>query len=248
MANSILQSILEGITNGGVSDVLTGAAKGALTSRQGDDYLKLALADRKLNQAKFAESAPGTRLSTALRSSIAGGGFKPTSVSWGGPGSGLRGELPTYSGGIRDALNTASANPQVKELGNTITADELARQKTGGATGGNQDMSVGTAANVGQSSILEKVLGAGGLGSSLASALKNGGGNGGSFDLDKLLSKLFGGGGGGGINDWQGPSYGNADYGPTLEELLGNGNEGDWTEEPMSGGGNGASADDWLDE
>lgn len=78
-----------------------------------------------LQSAQLGLAAPRTRLATALRAALASA--PPVTASWGGPGSGLRGEVPTYSGGAQAAMQ----NPDVRKLSQQIIHDELMNQMTG---------------------------------------------------------------------------------------------------------------------
>lgn len=159
---------------GALADTLGGAAKAGQTQNNTSDMLKLALANTGLNRDKFALEAPGTRLSTgssaALKAALATAG--PTKINWGGPGSGLRGEIPTTSGGVHDAIGNLKNNPDYMNLLKTVGSDELAAEKRGGASGGNADAAQPSILNgVGQSSGADKALGFGAFGSSILAAL-----------------------------------------------------------------------------
>jgi hypothetical protein len=199
--SDLLSMILRSSANGALPDVLGGAAKGAQSQKNIGDYLNLAKGNEELNRNKFAVEAPGTRAGTALHSAL-GAALTPTHVSWGGPGSGLRGEMPVYSGGAHDALASLKGNPDIQGLLSTIQKDMLAQQQKGGATGGNADAAMPDyLKDIGQSSLLDKILGGSALGTSLLGALGKGGGNpsggnpsGASMNLGDLFKSLFGGG------------------------------------------------------
>lgn len=159
-----------GKTAQGVSDVLGNAAATEAASNQARDNTKVQLENTRLNRDKFATDAPGTRLQTTIQAALAKG-YKPSQVSWGGPGSGLKGEVPTYSGSqnFHDAL----ADPQAQEMFSQLLQDELAQQKAGGTTGGNADDTMNTA-DIGQDSTGDKVLGSGATGAALLSAILKG--------------------------------------------------------------------------
>lgn len=159
---------------GALADTLGGAAKAGQAQNNTSDLLKLALAREGLSRDKFALDAPGTRLSTgssaAIKAALAKAG--PSHTNWGGPGSGLRGEIPTTSGGIHDAISSLKSNPNYMSLLDTVGKDELAGEKRGGASGGNMDAAQPSILNgVGQSSGADKALGFGALGSSILGAL-----------------------------------------------------------------------------
>lgn len=158
---------------GGLSDVLGGAAKSDTGQANESDKLKLALQQALLNSKKFATSAPAERLATGERAALAKTAT-PASVQWGGPGSGLRGEVPTYSGGIK-SIYAANQDPTMKALSQRTLEDSLMAQLNGGPTGKNQDVDLGSAADVGEGSMGGDILGGLGLGTSIASVLAKAG-------------------------------------------------------------------------
>lgn len=211
-----------------LADVLGGAASGGTNTQQKDDALKLALANLVTSRQKSAATLPGTRLANSVKSSLATTAA-PSTVKWNGPGSGLKGELPEYSGGVSGGL--ANLDPGTKQLAQQNIHDELLQQMQGGASGGNTDAAV---PDVGKSSTLDKLTGAGGLVAGLASALGQGGsGSGGSFSgsqFKDLLNKiLHPGGSDGGFTDvikGDGviqPDEGPSDLGPVDPSQFGTG-------------------------
>lgn len=163
----------------GLSDVLGGAAKSGAAANQSKDALKVALEGAKLNRDKFATQAPGVRMNTSIRAALAKNAA-PASVQWGGPGSGLRGEVPTFSGGA-NSIVPAMHDPGMSGLFDQIMKDQMMAQQQGGQSGGNTDnkMTVNPQ-DIGKTSLLDKIIGGGALGSSiLSSILKNRGGGGG---------------------------------------------------------------------
>lgn len=144
-----------------VSDVLGQAAKSGQAANQVRDATRLSQESLRLGRDRFATEAPGQRLRTALRAALAKGSA-PTTVTWGGPGSGLRGEVPTYS---RPSLQ----DPSFQALIQQILEDELMAQRQGGTAGGG-DRSMG--APLGRESRWDKILGGASLGSSLIGAMK----------------------------------------------------------------------------
>lgn len=147
----------------GLSGVLGGAAKGSQTSQQANDNAKLQKGQLQLSRDKFAVSAPQDRLKAGILASL-GKNATPGKVTWGGPGSGLRGEIPTYSGGT-SSIYSALKDPSVQGLQQSTLDDELSQQL------GQHDSSLGDAGDVGQESTGSKILGAGALGSSILSLL-----------------------------------------------------------------------------
>lgn len=180
----------------GLGDILGGAAKSSTAQGNTSDRLKLMLENAKLNRDKFALGAPSTRLSGAIKGSVAGN-FQPTKVDWGPggftPGAGTRGVIPKITGGGAGAL--ANLSPDAKTLANQVTHDELVSQMSGGASapGGGTDKAMPT--GIGEPSTGSSILGGLGMGSSILGLLAKlrGGGNG---PTDQ--SGLFGDGSG----DW----------------------------------------------
>lgn len=203
----------------GLSDILGGAAKTGQTQNNTSDSLKLLLDNANLNQQKFAEAAPGQRLSTGMRAAIAGqaspatlnwgpGGFKPGAIAEGKAG------LPTWEGGVSGALKNLP--PDAKQLSNQVLHDELVSQLRGGETGGGQaagsngpgapdlhgtDKTLPSGLNIGQPSTGDNILGGLGIGSSILSLLsKLQKPNGGSTDMSGLN--------GDGSGDWMNSGIG----------------------------------------
>lgn len=155
--------------------ILGGMSKSGVDANAARDRNAILKEQMRLNRDKFAVDAPDKRLSTSTRASILSN-FKPTSVEWGGPGSGERGELPKISGGLSDSI--ANLDPQTKQLVQQILKDELASQMRGGETGGGQDRAVDLGADFGKSSTGDKVTGAASTVASLLSAVPGLGGKG----------------------------------------------------------------------
>lgn len=156
-----------------LADITTKAAGSDVEQSNKSDALKLALQNAVQGAKRFSTSAPATRLATGERAALAQHAT-PAAVQWGGPGSGLRGEVPTYTGGIK-SIFAANQDPTMKALSQRTLEDSLMSQLNGGPTGGNQDLSMGSAADVGEGSAAGDVLGGIGLGSSLAAALAKAG-------------------------------------------------------------------------
>lgn len=109
---------------GGMAPILGGAAKGAQESTILQDRARL---DRdRLQQERFRtnQALPGQRLSTAIGASKAAN-FSPVTASWGGPGSGKRGELTRFSGGF---ANPNLIDPRVKQQADDILNQQLLAQ------------------------------------------------------------------------------------------------------------------------
>lgn len=103
---------------GAVSPLLGGASKGANDSLQNQTNNTLNYADHNLR-------APRTRLGTGARAALGSAG--PVSLNWGGPGSGLRGEKVSMSGGYKDAL----ADPRMKQLSDSVMMQTMRDQLAG---------------------------------------------------------------------------------------------------------------------
>lgn len=169
---------IDALTNSGaasnLSTVLGSAAGGALNQKTQSDLIKLALGNQGLSRQQFATAAPATRLSTGSKAALAAALSKagPVKVNWGGPGSGLRGQIPTYSGGFSDALASLKNDPTYQSLLDLVGKDELKQQQSGGATGGNQDAATPSFLNgVGDPSTTGNILGGAGLATGILGAL-----------------------------------------------------------------------------
>lgn len=152
-----------------LSDIFSKAGASDVAQSNTADQLKIALLNAGINAKKLGVTAPATRLATGERAALAQAAT-PAQVHWDGPGSGLKGEVPTYTGGIKSIFD-ANQNPTMKALSNQVLNDSLVGEMSGGVSGGNQDASLGSAANVGQGSTAGDVLGGLGLGTSVTAAL-----------------------------------------------------------------------------
>lgn len=159
-----------------LTSVLGGAAKGDMTEQASNDNSILKRAQVMQDQQKFALAAPLTRMKTGLMGGLANN-FTPGSVSWDGPGSGLKGKIPTYSGGIGGSMQAALTNPELRTLMNQSMHDSLVAQMRGGAdpNGSGQPGTDFTlpedVMNVGKTSAGSKILGGAGLASGILGAL-----------------------------------------------------------------------------
>lgn len=172
---------------GGLADVFGGAAKSDVSQSNNADTLKLALARLGLDTKKFATTAPAARFSTGQRAALANAA-EPAQVHWGGPGSGLRGEVPTYTGGIKSVYR-ANQDPEMRQLSQQTLHDSLVAQMKGGADPNGagvpgSDMDLGSAAHVGEGSTGGDILGGLGMGFSIADVLKRAGVFGGQKPTD----------------------------------------------------------------
>lgn len=168
----------------GLSDVLGGMAKSGAANNISRDSLTIADERNRLDRDKFAVAAPGTRMDQSMKASLASN-YTPQQLHWEGPGSGLQGKIPTYTGGMTGAM--ANLDPNTKALMAQVMKDNLLSQMSGGASaaGGGTDRKM--SAPVNQSSGLDKVVGGAAMGTSLLSAImklfqgRNGGGGGSSY-------------------------------------------------------------------
>lgn len=139
----------------GLGEVAGGAAGASEKSRQHENATAL-------DYARFNQNAPKVRARTALDAALAQN-YTPRTFHWNGPGSGLRGEVPTYSGGFSDAMMKAKQDPMMAALLNDVIAGRSGK----GTTIERYDPK--------KSSLLDKILGGIGLGSSTAGAIMGAG-------------------------------------------------------------------------
>lgn len=132
-----------------LSSVLGGAAKESADQATAQAGAKLA--NQKLNI-----DTPAVKARRALAAAMAAN-YKPTTVQWGGPGSGLKGQLPQFSGGVDSALPAAMSDPMVAELMRNVMSGKDATYK-----------------DPTKSSVLDKVLGGAGLVTGILGALGGG--------------------------------------------------------------------------
>lgn len=166
-STSTLDSILKAAP--ALADIFGKAGASDVAQSNTSDQIKIALQNAGVNAKKLAVTAPGERLATGERAALAKVAT-PAQVHWNGPGSGLRGEVPTYTGGIK-SIYDANQVPDMKALSDQVLHDSLVGQMQGGPSGGNQDASLGSAANAGQGSTAGDVLGGIGMGTSVIAAL-----------------------------------------------------------------------------
>lgn len=139
----------------GLGEVAGNAAGNSDKSRQIEN-------NSALDYARFNQNAPRVRARTALDAALAQN-YSPRTVKWNGPGSGLRGEMPTYSGGFSDAMTKAKQDPMMAAL----LSDVVAGRSGKGTTIDRLEPK--------KSSVLDKILGGIGLGSSAAGAIMSAG-------------------------------------------------------------------------
>lgn len=105
-------SALGGLVSGRGMSALGSILGGAAAGRQQQQNTEV---DQSARLAALGLQAPAARLQTGLRASLAEN-FTPQTLSWGGPGSGLRGEMPTYSGGLPAAMGQTQQDPMIQRL------------------------------------------------------------------------------------------------------------------------------------
>jgi len=123
-SGNLLGSILGTAQN--LAPVLGGAAKGQLSGEQANYQLGLG-ADQLNNQiAQLNTTLPAARLRAAEQAGLLNT-YSPVSVSWGGPGSGLKGQVPRLTGGVDPSKMPA----MVRSLANQVQMSELQNQLGG---------------------------------------------------------------------------------------------------------------------
>lgn len=164
LANTLYDAALDS------REVFGGAAKSGAQANQNRDVLQTNLQNTQVSRDRLALDAPGIRMKNSIKAALSKNAV-PSSVQWGGPGSGLRGEIPKFSGG-RQSIYGAAKDPAVQSLMEQVLQDELMSQQQGGPSGGGRDSAI--TFEPGQTSALDKVIGGGAFGSSiLAAILKN---------------------------------------------------------------------------
>jgi hypothetical protein len=164
-AASAVPSILDkakGIA-GKVAPILGNMADAGAKANAQRDAILPSMENSQLARDKYALDAPGTRLSQSVRAS----GIKnasPTQVNWGGPGSGLRGQVPTFTGGFSGEL--ANMDPQTKALAEETMRKDLQDQLAG------KDDQTRWLDKFGSTSPLDKAVGIGSTAASIFGALR----------------------------------------------------------------------------
>jgi hypothetical protein len=152
--------------------ILGNMAKSGAEANRSRDVLMPSAENSKLARDKFALEAPGARMGQSLKASILAHG-RPTSVEWGGPGSGLRGEIPHFSGGVSGAW--ADLDPRARQLGDSILTSNLQNQLAG------KDAETPYLDKIGSTSTMDKIIGGVSTGTSILRGL------GGLKGLEKIL-------------------------------------------------------------
>jgi hypothetical protein len=138
----------------------------------------------QLARDKFALSAPGARAQTSMRASLANN-FTPTTIDWGGPGSGRQGQLPVIHSSINHGME--NLDPYTRDLNSLVTKDMLAQQRKGGTTGGGADAYLAPQPAMGQTSTADKLMGGGAAAAAIADALGLGKGDKSTIDIQKYV-------------------------------------------------------------
>lgn len=85
-------------------------------------------ANTQLAQDQFALNAPKTRLNETAKASLLSH-LTPSTVNWGGPGSGLKGQVPTFSGGANEGMSLLSGD--ISPLAQATIAQNLKDELAG---------------------------------------------------------------------------------------------------------------------
>lgn len=176
-ASLALPGVGAGSMMGDVGSVLGGASKGAAEGNNNRDNRALQQASLQTSRDRFALDAPNTRRRDMLKAAI-GKNASPSHIQWGGPGSGLRGEIPQRTGGA-SSMFAALKDPSMAKMNDTVMQDELAAQLRGGESGGKMDRNLQLPDNYGKTSLLQKILGGAAFGTSLLGAITKSRGDGG---------------------------------------------------------------------
>lgn len=143
--------------------ILGNMAKSGAEANQNRDRNAILAEGVKLARDKFALDAPTTRMHQTTKASMLNHAA-PLTMQWGGPGSGLRGELPTYSGGATEALSHLSED--TGPLNNEVMRQNLQDQLSG------RDHNMDYMKDMGKTSLLDKLIGIAASGTSLYGAVK----------------------------------------------------------------------------
>ncbi len=141
-----------------VQPILGGMAKAGADANANRDRIMPSAESVKLARDKYALEAPSTRMTQSSKASILKG-LQPAKTTWAGPGSGARGEMPTFSGGIPNAVS--GMDPRAKELADGILTKNLQDQLAG------KDAETPYLDKIGTTSATDKAVGAGAIGASI---------------------------------------------------------------------------------
>lgn len=108
--------------------ILGGMAKAGADANAARDRILPSMESAQIARDKFALDAPTTRLTQSVRSSAIKNAA-PVAVNWAGPGSGLKGQVPNFSGGYQNAL--ANLDPETKQLAEATLHKDLQDQLAG---------------------------------------------------------------------------------------------------------------------
>lgn len=148
---------------GKVAPILGNMAKAGAEANANRDRILPSMESAQLARDKFALEAPGTRMGQSLKASILKN-VQPSHVDWGGPGSGLRGQVPTFTGGFTGAL--ANLDPETRQLADTVLHKDLQDQLAGG------DDSTRWLDQFGKESLKDKIIGGASTGASIWDAIR----------------------------------------------------------------------------
>ena len=143
--------------------ILSNMSANGQKANQTRDQLMPSAENAKLARDKFALDAPTTRMNQSVRASILNT-MTPTQVQWGGPGSGLKGQIPTFTGSFTGAIQ--NMDPRTKQLADTVMTKDLQDQLAG------KDDETKFLDQIGKESALDKVVGGASAGANIFNALK----------------------------------------------------------------------------
>lgn len=144
--------------------VLGNMAKAGAEANANRDRILPSMEAAQLARDKFALDAPGTRMSQSLEASILKNA-QPSNVNWAGPGSGARGQVPTFTGGFTGAL--ANLDPETRQLADTVLHKDLQDQLAGG------DDATKWLDQFGHESAMDKIIGGASTGVNIWDALRH---------------------------------------------------------------------------
>lgn len=112
---------------GPLAKIFGGASGQEAQAKTNEEQIQLGRDRLGLDRYLGAIDARGTRMNNSVRGSMIKHA-SPVTSSWGGPGSGLRGEKVQFSGGY---ANPDLIDPASRELGDDVMLQELEQQTAG---------------------------------------------------------------------------------------------------------------------
>lgn len=144
--------------------VLGNMAKAGAEANANRDRILPSMEAAQLARDKYALEAPSTRMSQSVKASILKNA-QPSNVNWAGPGSGARGQVPTFTGGFTGAL--ANLDPETRQLADTVLHKDLQDQLAG------KDDSTRWLDQFGHESAMDKIIGGASTGVNIWDALRH---------------------------------------------------------------------------